>query len=76
MAPPRRDLPTEERSHRLHRTLRLADNPFLVDHVIGGRAVLPTVCAVAWMVNACEQLYPGATFQRVDDYRAPAYRLR
>jgi hypothetical protein len=38
--------------------------------VIGGRAVLPTVCAVAWMVNACEQLYPGYTFRRVDDYRA------
>jgi NAD(P)-dependent dehydrogenase (short-subunit alcohol dehydrogenase family) len=70
MAPPRRDLPIKERSHRIHRTLRLTDNPFLVDHVIGGRAVLPTVCAVAWMVNACEQLYPGATFRRVDDYRA------
>lgn len=56
--------------YRLRRTLRLKDNPFLRDHVIGGSAVLPTVCAVAWVANVCEQLYPGYSFFVVDDYRA------
>jgi len=58
------------RTHYLRRTLSLDANPFLRDHVIGGQAVLPTVCAVAWMVNACEQLYPGYTFFSADEYKA------
>ncbi|HOU11548.1 MAG TPA: SDR family NAD(P)-dependent oxidoreductase [Anaerolineae bacterium] len=58
------------RRYRIHRALTLDANPFLRDHVIGGKAVLPTVCAVGWMINACENLYPGYTFARVDDYRA------
>lgn len=57
------------RVYRLWRRLVLDDNPFLVDHVIGGRAVLPTVCAVAWMINACEQLHPGYAFARIEGYR-------
>jgi NAD(P)-dependent dehydrogenase (short-subunit alcohol dehydrogenase family) len=69
LLPPRRDAPSQERAYRVRRKLTLAQNPFLLDHVIGGRAVLPTVCAVSWMVNACEQLYPGYQFLRVDDYR-------
>jgi hypothetical protein len=56
--------------HHLRRTLTLDANPFLRDHVIGGQAVLPTVCAVAWMVNAAEQLYPGYTFFSADAYKA------
>jgi NAD(P)-dependent dehydrogenase (short-subunit alcohol dehydrogenase family) len=61
---------TELRTHHLRRTLTLDANPFLHDHVIGGQAVLPTVCAVAWMVNTCEQLYPGYTFFSADEYKA------
>jgi len=60
----------ELHKHHLRRTLSLDANPFLRDHVIGGQAVLPTVCAVAWMVNACEQLYPGYTFFSADEYKA------
>lgn len=59
----------ELKAHRIHRKLTLENNPFLTDHVIGGRAVLPTVCAVGWMINGCEGLYPGYTFHEVDDYR-------
>ncbi len=70
MLPPLRQPPTEERTYHIRRRLRVEDNPFLLDHIIGGKAVLPTVCAVAWMANACEQLYPGYQFLRVDDYRA------
>ncbi|HHJ07485.1 MAG TPA: SDR family NAD(P)-dependent oxidoreductase [Anaerolineae bacterium] len=47
------------RSYRIHRALSLEANPFLYDHIIGEHPVLPTVTAIAWMGNACEQLYPG-----------------
>ncbi len=70
MTPPTAVLDEVLRNYRLRRNLRLQDNPFLRDHVIGGSAVLPTVCAVAWVANACEQLYPGYSFFCVDDYRA------
>ncbi|MDF1513574.1 MAG: SDR family NAD(P)-dependent oxidoreductase [Anaerolineae bacterium] len=63
-------LSAEKQRYRVSRELLLEANPFLQDHVIGGHAVLPTVCAVAWVVNVCEQLYPGLSFTRVDDYRA------
>ncbi|MBN2002559.1 MAG: SDR family NAD(P)-dependent oxidoreductase [Anaerolineae bacterium] len=58
------------RAYRIRRHLTLEANPFLRDHVIGGHAVLPTLCAIAWMINACESLYPGYVFCRLDDYRA------
>jgi NAD(P)-dependent dehydrogenase (short-subunit alcohol dehydrogenase family) len=58
------------RTHRVRRRLTLDANPFLRDHVIGGRAVLPTVCAVAWVVNTAEQLYPGYTFVHAENYKA------
>ncbi|MCD4739087.1 MAG: SDR family NAD(P)-dependent oxidoreductase [Anaerolineae bacterium] len=67
---PTRTPDVELRTHHLHRRLTLEANPFLRDHVIGGHAVLPTVCAVAWMVNACEELYPGYLFFRAEKYRA------
>jgi NAD(P)-dependent dehydrogenase (short-subunit alcohol dehydrogenase family) len=73
-------------TRRVQRTLSLAANPFLLDHMIGGQAVLPTVCALAWMGNTAEQLYPGYTFFRAENYRvlkgivfdetlAPAYTV-
>jgi len=81
-------LSSRVRSRRYHieRRLSLEANPFLRDHVIGGQAVMPTVCAVAWMINACEQLTPGYDFTRVTDYKvykglvfdeslAPVHRL-
>ena len=54
----------------IRRKLTLESNPFLQDHVIGGRAVLPTVCAIGWIANACEQLYPGYKFFSCQDYKA------
>lgn len=73
-------------TQRVQRTLSLSANPFLKDHMIGGQAVLPTVCALAWMGNTVEQLYPGYTFFRAENYRvlkgivfdetlAPAYTV-
>jgi NAD(P)-dependent dehydrogenase (short-subunit alcohol dehydrogenase family) len=55
--------------HRMQRRLSLEANPFLLDHQIGGHAVLPTVCAMAWMSSSAEQRYPGYTFFRADNYR-------
>jgi NAD(P)-dependent dehydrogenase (short-subunit alcohol dehydrogenase family) len=70
MVPPQRQAPTGEVTQHIRRKLTLEANPYLKDHVIGGAAVLPTVCAIGWMTNVAEQLYPGYRFYRVDDYRA------
>jgi NAD(P)-dependent dehydrogenase (short-subunit alcohol dehydrogenase family) len=56
-------------TRRVQRSLSLESNPFLKDHMIGGQAVLPTVCALEWMGNTAEQLYPGYTFFRAESYR-------
>ncbi|MFB2769942.1 SDR family NAD(P)-dependent oxidoreductase [Pelatocladus sp. BLCC-F211] len=47
------------KKYRIQRRLILVDNPFLQDHVIAGRPVLPATCALTWIANTCEQLYPG-----------------
>ncbi|MBD2569653.1 type I polyketide synthase [Anabaena lutea] len=52
-------LNSELKNYRIHRQLTLAANPFLHDHVIAGRPVLPATCGLLWMANTCEQLYPG-----------------
>jgi hypothetical protein len=70
LLPPQREPSGELRSYRIRRRLTLEANPFLRDHVIGGHAVLPTVCAISWISNAGEQLYPGYQFFCVDHYQA------
>jgi acyl transferase domain-containing protein len=50
---------SELKKYRIQRRLPLAENPFLQDHVIAGRPVLPATCALTWIANSCEQLYPG-----------------
>ncbi|MFC2045945.1 SDR family NAD(P)-dependent oxidoreductase [Chloroflexota bacterium] len=65
-----REPDSELRTFRVRRRLTLEANPFLQDHVIGGHAVLPTVCAIAWIANACEQLYPGYRFFSSEGYKA------
>jgi hypothetical protein len=37
--------------------------------VVGGKAVLPAVCATAWIAGACEQLYPSHRYFCADDFR-------
>ncbi|MEI6442263.1 MAG: SDR family NAD(P)-dependent oxidoreductase [Nostocales cyanobacterium ELA583] len=54
-------LSNELKTYRIKRQLTLAENPFLQDHVIASRPVLPATCGLLWMTNACEQLYPGFT---------------
>lgn len=57
------------RTHRLHRKLELKASPFLQDHVVDGKAVLPMVCGMSWMCNTAEGLYPGFKAFSFDDYR-------
>ncbi|WP_413175988.1 SDR family NAD(P)-dependent oxidoreductase [Anabaena azotica] len=47
------------KTYRLKRQLTLESNPFLHDHVIASRPVLPATCGLLWMANACEQIHPG-----------------
>ena len=54
-------LSNDLKTYRIKRQLTLAENPFLQDHVIASRPVLPATCGLLWMTNACEQIYPGFT---------------
>lgn len=69
LCPPPPPLNPELQNHRIRRRLSLEANPFLQDHVIAGKAVLPATCAVSWIVDACEQLYPGYKFFSNTDFK-------
>lgn len=51
------------------KTLQAADNDFLSDHMIGDNAVLPTVCAIAWMADAAESIFSGYQFHGLENYK-------
>jgi len=53
----------------IQRHLTLVANPFLQDHIIANRPVLPATCAIAWIANTCEQLYPGYHFCSCRNYK-------
>ena len=59
----------EAKSDRIHRRLSLTANPFLQDHVIMERPVLPATCAISWIANNCEQIYPGYQFFSCHDFK-------
>ncbi|TVP60899.1 MAG: beta-ketoacyl synthase, partial [Nodularia sp. (in: Bacteria)] len=59
----------ELKSFRIQRQLTLAANPFLSDHVIAGKPVLPATCAFSWIANSCEQLYPGYKFFSCQNFK-------
>jgi len=63
------ELNPELHTYRFVRKLDVDANPFLGDHVIGGHPVLPAVCVMSWMADACAQLYHGYRFFRCEDYR-------
>lgn len=69
LIPPPIPLNPELQTHRLRRKLSLENNTFLLEHVIAGKAVLPATCAVSWMVDSCEQLYPGYRFFSNTDFK-------
>ncbi|MGB5444664.1 MAG: SDR family NAD(P)-dependent oxidoreductase, partial [Psychromonas sp.] len=55
-------------SHLVKQVLA-ANNPFLADHQIGENQVLPTVCAIAWMVEAVTDSYPDFVYLGLENYR-------
>jgi NAD(P)-dependent dehydrogenase (short-subunit alcohol dehydrogenase family) len=57
------------RSYRIRRYLTLEANPFLQDHVINGNPVLPATCAASWIIDSCQQLYPGYKFFRLQNFQ-------
>ena len=62
-------LDPELQAFRIHRKLTLATNPFVYDHVIGSKPVLPATCVISWIANTCEQLYPGYKFLSCNSYK-------
>jgi NAD(P)-dependent dehydrogenase (short-subunit alcohol dehydrogenase family) len=66
---PPEPLPPELKQYIIHRKIKLEANPFLYDHQIGEKPVLPATCAATWVVNACEQLYPGYNFFSISNYK-------
>lgn len=54
------------RTHRIHRNLKLENNPFLNHHKIQNNPVLPVVNAVGWMAQTCEKLYPDYTVFKIE----------
>ncbi len=69
LVPPPAPLDPELRNYSIRRRLSLEANPFVLDHSIAGKPVLPATCAVSWIVNACEQLYPGYRFFSYTDFK-------
>ena len=61
--------PAQPKTYQISRRLSLAANPFLHDHVIMERPVLPATCAIAWIANTCEQIYPGYTFLTCSSFK-------
>ena len=55
------------RTHRIHRNLKLENNPFLNHHKIQNNAVLPVVNAVGWMAQSCEKLYPDYAVFKIEN---------
>ena len=45
--------------HQVRQQLSLAQNPFVADHRILGKPVLPFTCLLSWTTNVAEQRYPG-----------------
>ncbi|MBD0262875.1 MAG: SDR family NAD(P)-dependent oxidoreductase, partial [Tolypothrix sp. Co-bin9] len=69
ITPPPAELDSELRTYRIRRKMTLEANPFLVDHTIAGSQVLPATCAMSWMINACEELYPGYTYNNCREFK-------
>ena len=61
--------PSAVTTYQIRRQLSRDANPFLEDHLIGGNPVMPATCGAAWMVNTCEELYPGYTFHRLEGFK-------
>jgi acyl transferase domain-containing protein len=69
MVPPIGKLAAELKTYHIRRKMVLESNPFLQDHRIAGYPVLPATCAMSWIINTCEQLYPGYTYFSLANFK-------
>ncbi|MEH2022990.1 SDR family NAD(P)-dependent oxidoreductase [Nostoc sp.] len=69
LVPMAAELDSELRTYRIRRQMTLEANPFLHDHTIAGSPVLPATCAMTWIINASEQLYPGYRLFNYQDFK-------
>lgn len=53
----------------VQRTLLVGSNPFLQDHKIDNYSVLPATCAMHWMIQMCENVFPGYKFHQLHDFK-------
>ncbi len=53
---------------RVIRRIAAGEHPFLADHRLDGRPVLPTVCAAGWLANVGEGLCPGYQVARIEEF--------
>jgi NAD(P)-dependent dehydrogenase (short-subunit alcohol dehydrogenase family) len=56
-------------SYRIRRQLDPSANPFLQDYLAGDGPALPATVAASWLINACEQRYPGYSFRKLEEFR-------
>ena len=54
---------------RYTKNLLATNNAFFADHQIGENPVFPTVCAIAWMVEATESAYAGYHYLGLKNYK-------
>ncbi|HEY7865139.1 MAG TPA: peptide-binding protein, partial [Psychromonas sp.] len=54
---------------RISKSFLAENHPFLADHRIGENQVLPTVCAIAWMVEAVAAGYPDFVYLGLENYQ-------
>jgi NAD(P)-dependent dehydrogenase (short-subunit alcohol dehydrogenase family) len=62
-------LGSDLKNYRIHRKIKLDDNPFLNHHVIKGNPVLPLVTATGWMSQTAMKLYPDYRVFKVENIR-------
>jgi len=63
------DLVKKPQVSRFTKNLLATNNAFFADHQIGENQVFPTVCAIAWMVEASESAYTGYHYLGLKNYK-------
>jgi acyl transferase domain-containing protein len=69
MTPPPAPLDSQLKTYRIRRRMTVENNPFLLDHMIAGYPVLPATNAMSWMINGCEECYPGYRYFSCKDFK-------
>jgi len=59
----------ELQRYTITRQLSVHSNPFLTDHCIDGKPVLPMAGAMSWIGSSCESILPGYCFSSLDNMK-------